>query len=147
MFAKRVESTFKGRGLLVSEAARRCGMKYAHFSRYVNGTNDDPRLGTLARIAAGLETNMSYLVGEADDPAPRTNNIDTFGSRVMQLRKAQAMSRHGLGREVETSGEHIKLIETGARQPKRILAVCLAIKLDTSFAFLVGEVDAPAPAG
>lgn len=52
------------------EAAARAGVDLSYWSQLENNKVDNPGLRTIQRIAQALDTSMSYLLGETDDPSP-----------------------------------------------------------------------------
>lgn len=51
-------------------AAERAGVDVSYWSQLENNKFENPGLRTIQRIAQALETSMSYLLGETNDPEP-----------------------------------------------------------------------------
>ena len=64
-----------------------------------------------------------------------------FGERVLKLRKQKRWSREQLGRVIKTSGAIIGKYERNERTPSVVIAQRLAIALDVSLDYLVGNTD------
>lgn len=56
-------------GITQRELAAKVGVTHGAIGLYETGKRE-PDLHTLQRIAAALQTSMSYLLGETDDPEP-----------------------------------------------------------------------------
>ena len=68
---------------------------------------------------------------------------DTLGGRVRQQRLANGMSLTELADELEVSAMHVSFIERGEGSLSVELMIRLARALDTSCAYLLGEISDP----
>src|SRR5690606_19584970 len=66
----RIKARRKHLRLSQEEAAARAGVDLSYWSQLENNRIENPGLRTIQRIAQALETTMSYLLGETDDPEP-----------------------------------------------------------------------------
>lgn len=68
--AERVSGLLERRGLSNVDAAERAGLSRSHVSQIARGALTNPALDTLRALAKALETSVSYLVGDTDNPLP-----------------------------------------------------------------------------
>jgi len=68
--ARRISERLEALDLSIEEVGRRSGVSPSYISRIVRGERVNVGLETIQKIAHGLGTSISYLVGETDDPSP-----------------------------------------------------------------------------
>ncbi len=87
-FATRLRQRAKELGISNSEAARRSGLSEQRYGHYIRGFRE-PRLATLVRIAAALETTPDALLGVGSTPQQSRRGLlrDRLNSAVGPLRE------------------------------------------------------------
>lgn len=104
-------------------------------------------LASLNRLAAALEVRPSYLVGETDALEPCLLDTTTsFAERLRARRLELGLTPADLSERTRISRPAVHDLEALPRRSPRVTTVGrLATGLETSFAYLAGELDAPRP--
>lgn len=91
------------------EAAAAAGIDPSYWSQLENNKVDNPGLRTIQRIAGVLQTSMSYLLGETDDPEP------------IQVQEEAAHDTRPYSAHLAPDPEDILDLERAVRQASEIL--------------------------
>ena len=67
---RRVRMRREALGLSIQQLSRLSGVSASYISRLENGERENIGLDSVQKLARALNTSMSYLVGETDDPSP-----------------------------------------------------------------------------
>ena len=131
---------------------------------YYEKDERSPDLDALIRIADALGTSASELLSESEDrdelaatyelensvnphailPEESSKGIwDKLGERIRSLRNAMGLSPDALASKSELSLDVVSDYEKGRRQPEASVLLKIAEALDTTGAYLLGEVDTP----
>lgn len=67
---QRVQRRREALGWSIQEVSRRSGVSASYISRLESGERTNVGLETVQKLARALNTSISYLVGETEDPSP-----------------------------------------------------------------------------
>lgn len=70
ILGQRIRERREALGINIEELGRRSGVSPSYISRVERGERVNVGLETVQKLAYALDTSMSYLVGETDDPSP-----------------------------------------------------------------------------
>lgn len=150
-------------GLKPQDLALRLGTTKTTIYRWESETNE-PDDFTKQQLANALNTSISYLMGETDDPAPYSevsaslhayacktgkagtwdlNHNSPFSERLRNLREKRGLSISSLAELTGIKDDILLSYEEGTCTPRRDYILALSEKLGVSKNYLVGETDNP----
>src|SRR5215475_6473765 len=71
--APRVQRAFEQSGMTKAQIAQRAEIRWAQLQKILTGQRPQVSAETVRRLALALDVSSDYLLGLADDPAPRRN--------------------------------------------------------------------------
>ena len=91
MFSDRITRLRKEKGLNQKELAERLSVSVDSVRRWEQGKRS-PDVEILCKLARTLDTTVSYITGETDDPMPNSESIHISGDDIAHYTQEQIMN-------------------------------------------------------
>jgi transcriptional regulator with XRE-family HTH domain len=110
-FAERVQGRLDRMDLSPEDAARAAGLPTDFLCRLCDGTAQEPRGERLIKLAAALETSISYLIGlDPDAPIPAEYLQEAQGSLGLLAGDEEALLRAYRRLDVSTRAALVQIV-------------------------------------
>ena len=116
---ERLEHLCHEKGITIAELERESGLGNSTIRKW-KVDNNSPRLDNLHIIANYLDTTVSYLIGETDNPSKRSEKIlDQWTGEVMGKLHVYEISCKTLADKLGWHEKYLSAVLNGHRKPKK----------------------------